>query len=100
MALTKAGLVRNLCDVLKMDKHNAKGLVEMLFKEICDLLEHGQQLRLSGFGNFNLRDKKERLGRNPRNGKEFPITARRVVTFRAGTKLKNKVEKCIGFATR
>lgn len=92
MALTKAGLVRNLCDVLKIDKHSAKGLVEMFFKEVCSLLEQGQQLRLSGFGNFSLRDKKERLGRNPKNGKKFPITARRVVTFKVGSKLKDRVQ--------
>ena len=93
MALTRKKLAEDLVETLKINKQVAENLVEMFFREISLLLEQGQQLSLSGFGNFNLRDKKERQGRNPRTGKAFPVTARRVVTFRAGQKLKARVEK-------
>jgi integration host factor subunit alpha len=96
MALTKAELAENLFKVLGINKREAKDLVEIFFEEIRTLLEQGQQIRLSGFGNFNLRDKRERPGRNPKTGKDVPITARRVVTFRAGQKLKARVEKYAG----
>lgn len=96
MALTKAELSENLFKVLGINKREAKDLVEMFFEEIRSLLEQGHQARLSGFGNFNLRDKKERPGRNPKTGKDTPITSRRVVTFRAGQKLKARVEKYAG----
>ena len=96
MALMRKKLAENLVETLKINKQVAENLVEMFFREISLLLEQGQQLSLSGFGNFNLRDKKERPGRDPRTGKAFPITARRVVTFRAGQKLKAKVAKYVG----
>jgi integration host factor subunit alpha len=93
MTLTKAGLAENLFRTLGINKREAKDLVEIFFEEIRSLLEQGHQIHLSGFGNFNLRDKKERPGRNPKTGKEVAISARRVVTFRAGQKLKTRVEK-------
>ncbi len=96
MALTKAKLVENLFEVLEIDKQKAEDLVEIFFEEIRSALEQGQQLRLSGFGNFNLLDKRERPGRNPKNGKDFLISSRRVVTFRVGQKLKARVEKYAG----
>lgn len=96
MALTKAELSENLFKVLGISKREAKDLVEIFFEEIRLLLEQGHQVRLSGFGNFSLRDKKERPGRNPKTGKDIPITPRRVVTFRAGQKLKARVEKYAG----
>jgi len=99
MALTKAELAENLFTVLGINKREAKDLVEIFFEEIRSLLEQGQQIRLSGFGNFNLRDKRERPGRNPKTGRDVPITARRVVTFRAGQKLKARVEKYAGSTT-
>lgn len=98
MALTKADLAENLFQVLGINKREAKDLVEIFFEEIRLLLEQGHQIRLSGFGNFNLRDKRERPGRNPKTGKDVPITARRVVTFRAGQKLKARVERYAGTA--
>ena len=99
MALTKAELAENLFNVLGINKREAKDLVEIFFEEVRLLLEQGQQIRLSGFGNFNLRDKKERPGRNPKTGRDVPITPRRVVTFRAGQKLKARVEKYAGSTT-
>src|SRR5512133_363305 len=95
-ALTKAELAEDLFKVLGINKREAKDLVELFFEEIRSLLEQGQQIRLSGFGNFNLRDKKERPGRNPKTGKDVPITPRRIVTFKAGQKLKARVEKYAG----
>ena len=92
MALTKADLAEYLFNVLGLNKREAKELVELFFEEVRKSLEHGESVKLSGFGNFNLRDKKERPGRNPKTGEGIPITARRVVTFRAGHKLKSRVE--------
>ncbi len=92
MALTKMDLAEYLFDTLGLNKREAKELVELFFEEIRRSLEQGEFVKLSGFGNFNLRDKKERPGRNPKTGEEIPITARRVVTFRAGHKLKFRVE--------
>ena len=96
MALTKAELAESLFEELGLNKREAKEIVEMFFEEIRGALERGQQVKLSGFGNFDLRDKNERPGRNPKTGEEIPITARRVVTFRPGQKLKAKVEAYAG----
>ena len=96
MALTKAELAERLFEELGLNKREAKEIVEMFFGEIRGALEKGQQVKISGFGNFDLRDKKERPGRNPKTGQEIPITARRVVTFRPGQKLKAKVEAYAG----
>ena len=68
----------------------------MFFEEVRVALETGDLVKLSGFGNFDLRDKNERPGRNPKTGEEIPITARRVVTFRPGQKLKARVEAYAG----
>jgi len=92
MALTKADFAENLFDELGMNKREAKEMVELFFEEIKSSLEQGQQVKISGFGKFELRDKSSRPGRNPKTGEEIPITARRVVTFRSGQKLKARVE--------
>lgn len=92
MALTKADMAEQLFEVLGLNKREAKELVEQFFEEIRSSLEQGHQVKLSGFGNFDLREKRERPGRNPKTGEEIPITARRVVTFRPGQKLKTMVE--------
>src|SRR3989338_1225787 len=94
-ALTKADLAEHLFNVLGLNKREAKEIVELFFEEIRASLERGETVKLSGFGNFNLRDKSERPGRNPKTGEEIPITARRVVTFRAGHKLKSRVENYV-----
>ncbi len=96
MALTKAEMAERLFDDLGLNKREAKELVEAFFEELRMSLESGQQVKLSGFGNFDLRDKKQRPGRNPKTGEEIPITARRVVTFRPGQKLKARVEAYAG----
>jgi integration host factor subunit alpha len=96
MALTKADMAERLFDELGLNKREAKELVELFFEEIRQALEEGQQVKLSGFGNFDLREKKQRPGRNPKTGEEIPISARRVVTFRPGQKLKARVEAYAG----
>jgi integration host factor subunit alpha len=92
MALTKADMAERLFDEVQLNKREAKELVELFFEEIRSTLERGEQVKLSGFGNFDLRDKNQRPGRNPKTGEEIPITARRVVTFRPGQKLKARVD--------
>jgi len=94
-SLTKALIAAHLFDTLGLNKREAKELVELFFEEIRHVLESGQNVKLSGFGNFVLRNKKQRPGRNPKTGEEIPIKARRVVTFRAGQKLKLRVEKYV-----
>ncbi|RLA17754.1 MAG: integration host factor subunit alpha [Gammaproteobacteria bacterium] len=96
MAVTKADLAEKLFDELGLNKREAKEVVECFFEEIKSSLESGDQVKLSGFGNFDLRDKTPRPGRNPKTGEEIPITARRVVTFRPGQKLKSRVEAYAG----
>ncbi|MDD2723446.1 MAG: integration host factor subunit alpha [Methylovulum sp.] len=96
MALTKADFAEKLFDELGMNKREAKEMVELFFEEIKSSLEQGQQVKISGFGKFELRDKSSRPGRNPKTGEEIPITARRVVTFRSGQKLKARVEVYAG----
>ena len=91
-ALTKAKMADQLFDELGLNKREAKEVVELFFGEIAKSLENNVQVKLSGFGNFDLREKGERPGRNPKTGEEIPITARRVVTFRSGQKLKARVE--------
>jgi len=92
MALTKAEMAEHLFIKLGLNKRDAKELVETFFEEIREALEAGEQVKLSGFGNFDLREKNERPGRNPKTGEDIPIKARRVVTFRPGQKLKSRVE--------
>jgi len=92
-ALTKADLADVLFEKIGLSKREAKEMVEHFFEEIRFALENGEPVKLSGFGNFDLRDKSERPGRNPKTGKEVAIQARRVVTFKAGQKLKAQVEE-------
>ncbi|MCL4721216.1 MAG: integration host factor subunit alpha [Gammaproteobacteria bacterium] len=96
MALTKADMAESLFNELGLNKREARELVEMFFEDLRAALSSGEQIKLSGFGNFDLRDKNQRPGRNPKTGKEIPITARRVVTFRPGQKLKARVEAYAG----
>ena len=89
--LTKAELAEMLFEQVGLNKREAKDMVETFFDEIRNALERGELVKLSGFGNFQLRDKPQRPGRNPKTGEEIPITARRVVTFHASQKLKSMV---------
>lgn len=96
MALTKADMVESLFNELGLNKREARELVDLFFEDLRAALASGEQVKLSGFGNFDLRDKNQRPGRNPKTGEEIPITARRVVTFRPGQKLKARVEAYAG----
>ena len=94
--LTKAELAEMLFDQVGLNKRESKDMVEAFFDVIREALEHGDSVKLSGFGNFQLRDKPQRPGRNPKTGEIIPITARRVVTFHASQKLKGLVEERAG----
>ena len=96
MALTKADMAESLFNEVGLNKHEAHELVDLFFEELEASLADGEQIRLSGFGNFDLRDKNERPGRNPKTGEEVSIPARRVVTFKAGQKLRARVEGYAG----
>ncbi|MCL2875200.1 MAG: integration host factor subunit alpha [Betaproteobacteria bacterium] len=93
MTLTKAELADLLFEQVGLNKREAKDMVEGFFEEIRMTLERGESVKLSGFGNFMLRNKPQRPGRNPKTGEEIPISARRVVTFHPSQKLKTIVEE-------
>jgi integration host factor subunit alpha len=92
MTLTKSDIVENLNNEIGLNKREAKELDDMLFNDIKNILSEGHEVKLSGFGNFQLRDKSSRPGRNPRTGEDVEISARRVVTFKPGQKLKDSVK--------
>ncbi|TDI78405.1 MAG: integration host factor subunit alpha [Betaproteobacteria bacterium] len=93
MALTKAELADLLFEKVGLNKREAKDMVDAFYEEVRTALQNGNRVKLSGFGNFQLRDKPQRPGRNPKTGEKVQITARRVVTFHASQKLKAMVEK-------
>ena len=92
MSLTKADIADRLFNEVGLNKREAKEFVDAYFEIIREALESGENVKLSGFGNFQLREKIQRPGRNPKTGEEIPISARRVVTFRPGQKLRARVE--------
>lgn len=91
MTVTKADLADRLYEELGLNKRESKEFVELFFEKMRQSLESGESVKLSGFGNFDLRKKTPRPGRNPKTGEEIPISARRVVTFRPSLKLKDRV---------
>ena len=96
MSLTKADIADRLFEEVGLNKREAKEFVDAIFEAIKEALEGGENVKLSGFGNFQLREKNQRPGRNPKTGEEIPISARRVVTFRPGQKLRARVEAYVG----
>lgn len=96
MALTKADLAEKLYDEIGLNKRESKEFVESFFNELNNTLGNGEEIKLTGFGNFSLRAKSERIGRNPKTDEEKMISARRVVTFKVGQKLKSRVEAYTG----
>ena len=92
MTITKDSLVEMVHNEIGLNKREAKELIESFFEQIKKSLEEGNDIKLSGFGNFSLRDKAPRPGRNPKTGEEVTISSRRVVTFKSGLKLKSKLE--------
>jgi integration host factor subunit alpha len=91
--VTRADLAQAVAQALGLPKHEAITLSEQVLTEICDTLERGENVKLSGFGNFVVREKAERVGRNPKTGVEVPIEPRRVVSFAPSDKLKNHVNR-------
>src|SRR3970040_73139 len=96
MALTKAEMAERLFDEVGLNKREAKEFVDAFFVALREGLERGRQVKLSGVGNFDLRRKNQLPGRHPQTGAEIPISARTVVTFRPGQKLKERVEAFAG----
>lgn len=92
-ALSKAIVVEAVCSNIGLSKSDARDVLDYFFEEIRQTLEQGKHVKLSGFGNFILRDKPARPGRNPKTGEDIPVEARRVVTFKSGLKLKTKIEE-------
>ena len=92
MTITKNSLVNLLHDEVGLNKREAKEFIETFFEFIKLELENGNDVKISGFGNFNLRDKAARPGRNPKTGEDVTISERRVVTFKSGLKLRSKLE--------
>ena len=90
--ITRADIVEYLHTQLGINKSESKKLIEDFFDEIKDSLARNEEVKLSGFGNFELLNKKSRPGRNPKTGEDVIISARRVVTFRAGNKLRKKID--------
>lgn len=100
MTLTKADLAAHLVDGIGFNVREAKEIVEAFFAEIAAVLEAGEEVKLSNFGNFNTKDKVARPGRNPKTGVEVIVTARRVVTFHASGKLKSDVDASLALNDR
>ena len=92
MTITKDSLVEMIHNEVGLNKREATELIECFFEQIKKSLENGKDIKLSGFGNFILRNKAPRPGRNPKTGEEVTISERRVVTFKSGLKLKSKLE--------
>ena len=92
MTITKNSLVNLLHDEVGLNKREAKEFIETFFEVIKLELENGNDVKISGFGNFNLRGKAARPGRNPKTGEDVTISERRVVTFKSGLKLRSKLE--------
>ena len=91
--LTRADLADTINRKLGFSRAESLDLVEAILRHMCQAMSKGENVKISGFGTFVLRDKKERLGRNPKTGVEVPITPRRVMTFRASQLLKERVAK-------
>ena len=91
MTVTKMELANLLFDELGLNKREAKEFVELFFEEIRSALENGDNVKFSGFGSFSVRDKPQRPGRNPKTGEEIPVSARRVVTYKASQQIKDRV---------
>ncbi|OJU58691.1 MAG: integration host factor subunit alpha [Altererythrobacter sp. 66-12] len=91
--MTRADLAETINRKLGFSRTESLDLVEDILAKMCEAMAKGENVKISGFGSFVLRDKRERVGRNPKTGVEVPITPRRVMTFRASQKLKDRIAK-------
>ena len=89
--LTRADLAETINRKMGLSRAESLDMVEAILAKMCDALSDGENVKISGFGSFVLRDKKERIGRNPKTGVEVPITSRRVLTFRPSHLMKDRV---------
>jgi len=89
LPMTKADIIESVYEKVGFSKKESAEVVEMVFDTIKETLERGEKIKISGFGNFIVREKKSRVGRNPQTGREIEISARRVLTFRPSQVLKN-----------
>ena len=89
--LTRADLADTINRKLGFSRAESLDLVEAILRHMCEAMSRGENVKISGFGTFVLREKRERIGRNPKTGVEVPITPRRVMTFRASQLLKERV---------
>jgi len=98
-ALTKAQLAEMLFDQIGLNKRESKDMIDAFFDLVANSLVEGRDVKITGFGNFQIRTKAPRPGRNPRTGESIPIDARRVVTFHASQKLKEQIQEQDALAT-
>jgi integration host factor subunit alpha len=89
--LTRADLAEAINRKIGLSRSDSLNMVEGILRHLCEAMSSGENVKISGFGTFLLRDKAERVGRNPKTGVEVPITPRRVLTFRASQLLKDKI---------
>ena len=94
--MTKADLVEAIHTRIGFSKKESADIVELVFDTMKSTLEQGEKIKISGFGNFELRDKKSRVGRNPQTGEVIEISARRVLTFKPSQVLKNALNEGVG----
>ncbi|MDD9912589.1 MAG: integration host factor subunit alpha [Alphaproteobacteria bacterium] len=92
-AVTRADIAEAVYHEVGLTRKSAADLVETLLEEVSRTLTKGETVKISGFGNFAVRQKRERIGRNPKTGEEVPITPRKVVVFRASHILKDRVDE-------
>ena len=92
---TRADLTDAVSQAANLSRSEASGLVESVLESVTEALERGETVKLSSFGTFQTRDKRERIGRNPKTGEEVPITPRRVLTFRPSHVLRDKINGCM-----
>ena len=90
--LTRADLAEVVVKRIGLPRNESADLVELVLSEISASLEKGEQVKLSSFGSFGVREKKQRIGRNPKTGEEVPITPRRVLVFRPSAIMKNRID--------
>ena len=89
--LTRADLAEALHKQIGLSRADSARVVEQILTKMCEALSHGENVKISGFGTFVLRDKGERIGRNPKTGVEVPIAPRRVLTFRASQMMRDRI---------
>jgi len=94
--LTRADLAEAVMQKIGLPRKESQDMVEFVLAEICGSLERGESVKLSSFGTFGIREKGERVGRNPKTGEEVPITPRRVLVFRASNIVKTRINRGLG----